>query len=78
MAYVETLMSEYAPMSLTHILLELPLVAGMALLEARRCRLDPAHAIGWQDRLVMRANAETRRWFETHYEVIDPEPKGAA
>ncbi len=73
MAYVEALLSEYGSMTLTAIVHELPLAAGYALLEARRCRLDPHGCVGWVDRCVMRANAATRRWFEEHYEIIERE-----
>lgn len=71
MAYLETLLSEYATFTLTHIYTQLPLATGLALLEARQCRLHPRQAIGFVDRAVMRANAETKAWFETHYHILE-------
>jgi hypothetical protein len=71
MAYVETLLSEYAQLTLPHILADLPLVTGLALLEARRTRLDPRTAVGWVDRCVIKANAETKAWFEARYQITE-------
>ncbi len=78
MSYVETLMATYPQFNLWTLFHELPLVAGLALLEARRCRLDPRGAIGYVDRCVMRANAETKAWFEARFDIVERPAKGGA
>ena len=84
LAYIETLLGAYPQLDLegirggTGARKPLPLAAGLALLEARACRLDPDHAISFVDRRIMAANAAVRAWYEERYDIIPtPPPAGA-
>lgn len=81
MAYIETLLSTYPMLELADIRggtgarRPLPLAAGLALLEARACRLDPQHTISFVDRQVIKANAEVREWYAARYDIIPTPPR---
>jgi hypothetical protein len=81
MAYIETLLSTYPQFSLSDIrggkdaAKPLPLAAGLVLLEARACRLDPEHSISFVDRRIMQANAEVWAWYAERYDIIPTPPR---
>lgn len=84
MAYLETLLSTYPQFSLSDLrggtgaAKPLPLAAGLALLEARACRLDPEHSISFVDRRIMQANAEVWEWYAARYDIIPTPPRPKA
>lgn len=72
LAYIETLASEYH-MTLAAIF-RLPVTAGLALLEARSCRLYPtADRISYVERCIISARAARRRELLSQYTLI-PNP----
>lgn len=84
MAYIETLLSSYSQFALedirggTNAGKPLPLATGLALIEARACRLDPEHSISFIDRRIMRANAEVWEWYAQRYDIIPTPPRNQA
>lgn len=83
LAYVETLLATYPQFTLEDIRggkdarKPLPLAAGLALLEARACRLDPEHSISFVDRRIMAANAAVWDWYAARYDIIPTPPRSA-
>lgn len=69
MAYVEILCAEYR-MDLATVFLGLPMEAGLALLEARACRVNPRNAIGYIERSIWRAREACRAELERQYRII--------
>jgi len=73
LAYVETLASEYQ-LPLASIF-RLPFAAGLALLEARACRLHPGHGLSYIDRAIVSARNATRRRLLTTHRLVTAEPQ---
>jgi hypothetical protein len=48
--------------------------AGLCLLEARACRLDPKNAQGWLSRQILRARAAARAALLEAHDIL-PTPK---
>ncbi len=69
MAFIEILCAEYR-FTLTEVILGLPLEAGLALIEARACRINPRYAIGYIERAIWRARDECRADLEKVYRII--------
>lgn len=69
MAYIEILSAEYH-LSLSEVALGLPLEAGLALLEARACRLNPRYAIGYVERAIWRARDACRAELEKAFRIV--------
>lgn len=67
-AYLELLASEYG-FTVPHILLELPVEAGSALLEARAARLNPGNTIGFVQRSIIVARTRMRNWLEANFDI---------
>lgn len=61
-------MSEYA-MSLSAVF-SLSFPAGVALLEARQCRLNPGVQLGWIDRAIIAARNACRRRLTSLYRIV--------
>ena len=75
LAYIEALMSEYS-MSLASIF-RMPVSAGLALLEARMCRLSPSlDRVSYVDRCIIAARNKCRRDLLERYTLI-PTPQHA-
>ncbi len=71
-------MNEYASLSLAAILFDLPLAAGLQLLEARACRLAPDRTIGFVEREIIRARAAVRTFYEAEFTILPTPPRRQA
>ena len=62
-------MSEYG-MNLRMIFLGLEMEAGLALLEARGCRLNPGRSLGYIDRAVFRARDAAYEELQRTHDIL--------
>lgn len=70
MACIEVLLADYR-LPLGMICFGLPMEAIQGLLEARACRLNPQHVVGYVGRAIIAARAEMREYILQHYTLID-------
>lgn len=57
-------------MSRHEVIHEMPIKAGLALVEAIRARRDLDDGNGYVDRAARKAANEMKSWIEKHYEVV--------
>lgn len=72
LAYLDGLLSSYAHLTLASAF-RLSLSAGLALLEARSCRLYPGQTLSHIDRAIIAARNRTRRHLLATHRLITAE-----